>query len=85
MELWDLIDGPVAEGILIILGGGGVAAAATGAWNGIKEAAKDKIVIDGKRLELPATGPVAGTKAEVAKAKEIVNEAGDRLVGRTSK
>ncbi len=72
IEFWDLFRSGAEEAILIAVGGGGVVAIIVGAARGIAESKKDKVVINGQRVELP--GNVAGTMT--------ARSAADRLVGR---
>jgi hypothetical protein len=72
IEFWDIFRSGAEEAILIAAGGGGVVAIIIGAARGIAESKKDKVVINGQRVELP--GNVSGTMT--------AKTAADCLVGR---
>lgn len=74
-EIWDYFSGGLDDAILILVGGGGLAAAVVSWIQGVRESAKDKVVLNGQRTELP---PTVSNNMSAANAKDI-------LVGRVTR
>lgn len=54
------LDRALNDGAMVLIGGGGIAAAATAAWLGVRESMKDKVVVNGKRETItPSEKPAA--------------------------
>lgn len=80
-DIWEVARGGIEEALVIGLSGGGVIAIAVGAARGILDASKDKVVVDGQVAVLPKPGERLAPMETIA-AKQAVDKAGDRLVGK---
>lgn len=69
IEIWDFVSSGLDDLILVLVGGGGVVAAAYAWVRGVRESAKDKVVLNGQRVELP---PVVAGTISPSTAKDIL-------------
>lgn len=84
VELWDIVDDHIVEGIMTVIGGGSIIAALTAALTGIRESAKEKITINGERVTVPAPGENV-TAREATTIKKAIASVEDRVTGKANK